>query len=151
MAKVKTSVSRKRELMVLAWIHDRSEAREGSVVSLKCLAQETALTVNATRGAVQRLTDKGLIRVQARTYPRGGVAENAYIVTQAGEDALAAFFRGRADVELDGAADATRLQPISERSKPANTENEKSRVFARSSYKTTEEAETCVCQRKTAK
>lgn len=90
MPRVKTAVSRERELAVLAFLCDRSKGPEGVVVSIEGIAGETGLTYSQARAALQRLVRADMVSIDARSYPNGASAENAYRPTKTGLSAFAA-------------------------------------------------------------
>lgn len=99
MPRVKAAVSRERELVVLAFLCSNLKGSQGVVVSLKGIAGETGLTYSQVRAALRRLTRGGMVSIDARSYPNGASAENAYRLTQTGFSILAAECPGSQDRE----------------------------------------------------
>lgn len=92
MACVKRSIIQKRQVDLLAFFLEESQARgEGQVaISLKAIAADRNLSPVQTRQAVASLKRAGYLEVIPRTMPNGGTAENAYRVTEAGRLVLRA-------------------------------------------------------------
>lgn len=84
MPRVKTAVSKAREIKVLACVHSHLDGSEGAVISIAGVASETGLTVHQARAALNRLSRSGAVSVVPRNYPNGASAENSYRLTREG-------------------------------------------------------------------
>ena len=84
MPRVKESVSRAREVIVLDYVRSHLDGPEGAVISLMGIAHGTGLTVHQARAALRRLSRNGALSVVPRSYPNGASAENSYRLTESG-------------------------------------------------------------------
>lgn len=90
MARVKRSIIFKRKVELLSYLQRQSEecGRISVALSNATICHELCLTSNQVRLALKSLEESMLLKIERRTLPNGGTAENSYRVTAQGRALL---------------------------------------------------------------
>ena len=81
MPRVRMGVACERRARVLACLCSAAGEDGRAVRSIGDVARESGLSFTQARSSLKYLADRGAVRVESRSLPNGGCAENAYVVT----------------------------------------------------------------------